>query len=64
MSEKMKSKATKDTHVSGREPKDMILGECLSNYRAKACKSYYHLCKNNYRFDVVQICCFRINIKL
>ena len=24
----------------------------------------YHLCKNNYRFDVVQIYCFRINIKL
>ena len=22
------------------------------------------LCKNNYRFDVVQIYCFRINIKL
>ena len=26
--------------------------------------SGYHLCKNNYRFDVVQIYCFRINIKL
>ena len=24
----------------------------------------YHLCNNNYRFDVVQIHCFRINIKL
>ena len=24
----------------------------------------YHLCKNNYRFDVVQIYCFLINIKL
>ena len=24
----------------------------------------YHLCKNNYRFDVVQIYCFRINFKL
>ena len=24
----------------------------------------YHLCKNNYRVDVVQIYCFRINVKL
>ena len=24
-------------------------------------RGMYHLCKNNYRFDVVQIYCFRIN---
>ena len=40
MSKKMMSKATKDTHVSGRESKDTILGECLSSYRAKACESF------------------------
>ena len=34
------TKATQDTHVSGTELKDMILGECLSSYRTKACKSY------------------------
>ena len=32
MYKKTTSKATEDTHVSGTESKDMILGECLSNY--------------------------------
>ena len=32
MSKKMMWKATKDTHVSGRESKDMILGDCLSSF--------------------------------
>ena len=40
MSKKTMMKATEDTHVSGRESKDTILGGCLSSYRAKACKSY------------------------
>ena len=32
MSKEMMSKATKQTHVSRRESKDMIVGECLSSY--------------------------------
>ena len=40
MSKKTMTKATKDTHVSGREPKDTILGECLSRHRRRARKSY------------------------
>ena len=34
------TKTIKDTHVSGRQLKDMILGECLPSYRAKACESF------------------------
>ena len=33
-------KATKKTHVAGVESKDMILGDCLSNFRAKADESF------------------------
>ena len=40
MSKKTMTKATKDTHVSGREFKDMILGESLSSYRAEACEYF------------------------
>ena len=35
MSKKMTSKATNDMHVSGREPKDMILGECFVKLPSK-----------------------------
>ena len=35
MSKKMRTKTIKDAHVSGRELKDMILGECLPRYREK-----------------------------
>ena len=35
------TKSIKDTHVSGRELKETILGECLPSYRAKACKSFF-----------------------
>ena len=40
LSKKMMTKTTKDTHVSGRELKDMILCECLPSYRVKACESF------------------------
>ena len=40
MSKKMMTKTTKDTHVSGGELKDMILGECLPSNREKACESF------------------------
>ena len=40
MSKKTMTKATMDTHVSGRELEDMILGECLPSYRAKTCKPF------------------------
>ena len=39
-SRKTMSKATKDTHVSGTELKDMIFVGCLPSYRAKACESF------------------------
>ena len=40
MLKKIMSKVIKDTHASGRESKDMILGDCLSSYRTKACESF------------------------
>ena len=36
----MMTTAIKDMHASPREAKDMILGECLSRYGAKACESF------------------------
>ena len=40
MFKKMMTKTKKDTHVSGRELKDVFLGECLPSHRAEACESF------------------------